>query len=422
MRESKLPVVVIGAGPVGLAAAAQLLERGIEPLVLEGGDSIGQNVANWGHIRLFSPWGFNVDEAARGLLERSGWAEPDPNAHPTGAELLEDYLRPLAATPELQGRIRLGARVASVSRAGFDKMKTDGRERAPFLVAAETPEGNERILAGAVIDASGTYATPNPLGAGGVPAVGERPLAGRISYGVPDVLGAARARFAGRRVLVVGSGHSAFNAIRDLAELRQDAPDTRVLWAIRRSDLTEVFGGGENDQLAERGRLGAAVRELVERSALELVTGFSVEELREAGGGIVAVAGGRRVGPVDEVIAVTGYRPDLALAAELRLSLDPAVESPSALAPLIDPNVHSCGSVPPHGERELAQPEPGFYFVGMKSYGRAPTFLMRTGYEQVRSVVAALAGDRDAADRVELMLPETGVCKLDDRPAVPAAA
>ena len=411
MSEQQLPVVVIGAGPVGLAAAARLRERGLEPLVLERGDAVASNVVNWSHVRVFSPWSFNIDDAARRLLERRGWAAPDPELHPTGGELVDHYLRPLAATPELSSRIRLGARVTQVTRAGFDKMKTDGREHAPFQVLVETAAGQERILARAVLDASGTYATPNPLGAGGVEALGERSLAHRI----PDLLGAERARYAGRRVLVVGSGHSAFNAIRDLAELQQDAPHTHIVWAVRRPKLADVFGGGENDQLAERGRLGTLIQRLVDRAALRVITGFAADRLKAVDGGIVAAAGGRELGPFDELIAVTGYRPDLDIVRELRLGLDSSLESPTKLAPLIDPNIHSCGSVPPHGAPELAHPEPGFYIVGIKSYGRAPTFLLRTGYEQVRSVAAALTGDTEAAERVELALPKTGVRKLDSR-------
>ena len=119
---------------------------------------------------------------------------------------------------------------------------------------------------------------------------------------------------------------------------------------------------------------------------------------------------------VDELIVATGFRPDLNFVRELRIQLDPAIECPVALAPLIDPNEHSCGTVRPHGARELAQPEPGFYFAGMKSYGRAPTFLMLTGYEQVRSIAADIAGDRKAAERVELVLPETGVCSRSAAP------
>ena len=122
---------------------------------------------------------------------------------------------------------------------------------------------------------------------------------------------------------------------------------------------------------------------------------------------------------VDELIVATGFRPNLDFVRELRIQLDPAIECPVALAPLIDPNEHSCGTVRPHGARELAQAEPGFYFAGMKSYGRAPTFLMLTGYEQVRSIAADIAGDRAAAERVELALPETGVC---NRSAAPDAS
>ena len=123
--------------------------------------------------------------------------------------------------------------------------------------------------------------------------------------------------------------------------------------------------------------------------------------------------GERVVAGVHTVVAATGFRPDLAILGEVRVDLDPGLESPVALAPLIDPAFHSCGSVQPHGHRELAQPEPGLYLVGLKSYGRAPTFLVTTGNEQVRSVAAAIAGDLEAADEVRLVLPETGVCSVD---------
>ncbi|MDQ3412889.1 MAG: NAD(P)-binding domain-containing protein, partial [Chloroflexota bacterium] len=189
--------------------------------------------------------------------------------------------------------------------------------------------------------------------------------------------------------------------------------------------LRHLFGGGITDALPARGELGRRVHRLVEAGRLQLVTGFKAAQLTEAVEGIVVAGEDAFIGPVDAVIAATGFRPDLSLLAELRLDLDPAVESPRALAPLIDPNVHSCGSVPPHGEAELRQPEPGAYIVGMKSYGRAPTFLMLTGYEQVRSIAAAIAGDWDAARDVRLVLPETGVCSsgiLEERGVACCAA
>jgi hypothetical protein len=274
-------------------------------------------------------------------------------------------------------------------------------------------------LARAVVDASGTWATPNPLGASGLPAVGEVEFADRIAYGIPDILGRDRHLYAGQKTLVVGSGHSAAGALLELARLTQHAADASLFWATRSVDLARIYSGGDADQLPARGELGANVRELVDQGRVKLTTGFAILTLKEERGAIVArgetATGLRWIGPVDRIIAATGQRPDLSLTRELRLDLDPWLESAKALGPLIDPNLHSCGSVPPHGHRELSHPEPGFYTVGIKSYGRAPTFLLLTGYEQVRSVAAALAGNFAEADDVRLVLPETGVCST--RPA-----
>jgi hypothetical protein len=290
-------------------------------------------------------------------------------------------------------------------------MKTAWRDEAPFEVRVETAAGEVSLMARAVIDASGTYSTPNPLGANGLPAIGEAAARERIFYGIPDVLGADRRRYAGRSVAVVGSGHSAFNTLLDLASLAATAAATTVTWVVRRDDVAAAYGGGAADALPARGSLGARLRELVDGGRLRLETGFRTQSVERAGARLtLRAADGRAIGPLDEVVAVTGFRPDLAMLRELRLDLDAMVESPRVLAPLIDPNLHSCGTVPPHGAEELRQPEPGLYIVGMKSYGRAPTFLMLTGYEQVRSVVAALTGDLASARRVELILPATGVC------------
>jgi hypothetical protein len=415
--DSQLPVVVIGAGPVGLAAAAQLIAQGEDPLIFEAGDTAGAGILAWGHVRLFSPWRYVIDAAARELLVTNGdWTEPDGERYPTGREFVEGYLEPLAALPQISSRLRLSSRVLQVTRAGLDKMKDAGRDEAPFVLTVQRAGGSEEmVLAKAVIDASGTTSTPNPLGAAGVPAIGERQVRDRIFYGIPDVLGAERERYAGKRVLVVGSGHSAFNALLDLVDLADAVPNTTITWAIRRSGerLGNLFGGGINDALPARGELGARVGRLVAGGQLHLVSGFHVARLTETSDGILVAGEDAVIGPVDEIIATTGFRPDLSLLSEVRVDLDSAVESPRALAPLIDPNLHSCGSVPPHGEAELRQPDSGLYIVGMKSYGRAPTFLMLTGYEQVRSIAAALAGNWEAAREVHLVLPETGVCSTD---------
>lgn len=407
-----LPTVVIGAGPVGLTAAAHLLHRGLQPLVLEAGEREATNVRDWGHVRLFSPWAFAIDPVAEELLRAEGWTPPPLDAYPTGQELAERYVAPLAALPALRGRVRFGSRVVAVTKRGVDKLKDAGRDDAPFEVIVQGPRGHERLLAGAVIDASGTWQAPNPLGAGGVPAAGEREHSDRTAYRIPDVLNRDRYRYAGRRVIVLGSGHSAFNTIIDLAELRREAPDTEIVWAIRRPNLGDTLGGRQDDGLPERAALGEAVGRLIDAGGVEFVTGFETLSVEEANGRIL-LRDDTRALPADEVIATTGFRPDLSLLSELRLDLDDRVEAPRTLAPMIDPNLHSCGTVPPHGVDELAHPDKNVFVVGMKSYGRAPTFLLRTGYEQVRSIVAALAGEWTVARAIEFVLPQTGVCNVD---------
>ncbi len=421
MTENPFVVAVIGAGPVGLAAAAQLTVRGIEPLVFEAGEEVGATVREWGHVRVFSPWEFNIDPVAAELLADTGWEAPDPSGYPTGQEIVERYLEPLAALPAIAPALHLGARVVAVTKHGVDKLKDDGRDEAPFELVVDERGEERRYLAAAVIDASGTWTKPNPLGAGGVPAAGERSAADRIAYGIPDVLGADRGRYAGKRVLVVGSGHSAFNVILDLVTLRGAEPATDVVWAIRGGAPGRKYGGGGDDQLPARGRLGAAVRGLVDDGSVELVGGFQTRAVSVENDQVVLADGDQRL-VADEVIATTGFRPDLSLLGELRLDLDDRVEAARRLAPLIDPNLHSCGSVPPHGVDELSHPDEGVFMVGMKSYGRAPTFLLRTGYEQVRSIVAALDGDWESARRVELVLPETGVCNRSAAPEETGAA
>lgn len=415
MTPQTLPVAVIGAGPVGLAAAAHLLERGETPIVFEMGDSIGANVLNWRHVRMFSPWEYTVDSATVRLLKAHGWQMPPANEAPTGGDLVDLYMRPFAELPEVRDHIHLNARVVAVSRRNIDKMKDAGRESAPFVLHIAYADGREKLIeARAVIDASGTWHKPNPLGSGGLPAVGEQRHSQHIFYGIPDV--ARSPRYANKRVMVVGSGHSAINALLELAKLKQDYPHTMIYWVMRGTQLQKVYGGGENDALPARAQLGTRIQALVDAGIVEIVSPFRVSEIVAAGSAVDVIGetpNGQERLRVDEIITATGARPDLEMLRELRLELDPALESPRALGPMIDPNIHSCGTVRPHGEAELCHPEKNFYIVGMKSYGRAPTFLLATGYEQVRSVVAALVGDWEAARDVQLVLPETGVCSTD---------
>lgn len=424
------PVIIIGAGPIGLAAAAQLSERNQDFRVLEAGPGAGSAINAWGHIRLFSTWRYNIDAAARRLLETPSehyagdWEAPRETRLPSGAELVTEYLEPLAAHPALASKISYGHRVTKVTRIqstgnGVDKTRTQDRAESLFLVRTETVDGTVDLLARAVIDASGTWGNANPVGRSGIEAIGEAQArsAGLITSPLPDPLGADRESFIGKTILVLGAGHSAANTLISLGRLRRQHPETTILWGLRgTANPLRIYGGGNADELPARGALGTTLRTLVENGEITLLENLSVTSLDAsvaAGEGLtVNLADGRRL-DADLIVPATGFRPDLRPLSELRLDLDQIVEAPRALGPLIDPALHSCGTVSAHGERELAHPEPGFYIVGMKSYGRAPTFLMATGYEQVRSIAAALSGDRAAADRVELELPETGVCSTD---------
>ena len=403
------PVVVIGAGPLGLAAAAHLLEQGLTPLVLEAGARPGSAVREWAHVRLFSAWCELVDPAAVRLLATTGWSMP-ADGYPTGGEWVGRYLEPLAAV--LGDRVRYGSRVVGVSRRGRDRLVSAGRAEQPFTVHTVSVDGQEhRLDAAAVIDASGTWSQPNPAGADGYPALGERAAAasGHLMYRPPTP--AEAEQLVGKHVVIVGSGHSAMTAVVDLTAVMGRQPGSRLTWVLRRGTVADTFGGGAADQLPQRGALGERARQTVVDGLAELVTGFRLDRVERAADGLVVVAeDGRALPAADRVVVLTGFRPDLSFLSEMRLELDPVLQAPARLAPDIDPNVHSCGSVPPHGAAQLSHPEPGLYLVGMKSYGRAPTFLALTGYEQVRSVAAELAGDHQAAARVELTLPGTGVC------------
>ena len=412
-----LPVAIIGAGPVGLAAAANLVERGIDFVVHEAGATIASSVLSWGHIRLFSPWKHLIDPAARRLLEAHGWVEPRrQGSAPFGSELVEQYLAPLAALPSIAPRIHTGISVIAVTRQGMDRTRSTGRESTPFTLRIKDATGSVReILARAVIDASGTYRTENRLGSNGLDPLGIEAVSGHITHALPDVLGSERQRFSGRNITVVGAGHSAANTLINLATLIRTEPSTTVCWIIRSSTAARIFTS-DADELPRRATLGDKVQRLIERGIITVIDGFEIIELGVDGDRVDIT--GLRHGAMehiatDLIVNATGFHPDLGILREVRTHLDEIVEAPSKLAPLIDPNLHSCGTVEPHGFRELQQPEQNFFIAGMKSYGRAPTFLLATGHEQIRSITAYLAGDLVAAGQVVLRLPVAGVCSTD---------
>ncbi|MFJ5624852.1 NAD(P)-binding domain-containing protein [Peribacillus loiseleuriae] len=410
--ESTLPVAIIGAGPVGLAAAAQLAARKQAFILLEAGTEIGANIRSWGHVTLFSPWQYNIDAAAKTLLEQTDWQVPNDETIPTGNEIIDLYLKPLAELEQLKSSIYINHRVITITRGNNDKMKSKDRNTQPFVLYVEVGGETKIFEARAVIDATGTWGNPNPAQGNGVWLPTEKTLHERIDYHIPNVEANA-SLYANQKVAVIGGGHSAINSLLNLAGLIEEAPDTHITWILRKERVDMAYGGGQNDELAARGALGTRIRELVDTGKVEVVTPFFISALKEADK--ISIMGTLRgentvLEGFDRLIVNTGSRPDYSMNGELRIDVDAVTESVTALASLIDPNEHSCGTVEAHGEAVLRQPEQGFYIVGAKSYGRAPTFLMATGYEQIRSIAAFLAGDVESAKRVELSLPETGVC------------
>ncbi|MCY7977326.1 NAD(P)-binding domain-containing protein [Bacillus inaquosorum] len=425
MINSTLPVAIIGGGPVGIAAAAHLVKRNEQFILFESEEEIGTNFSDYGHVRLFSPWEYNIDEAAKELLVKHHIPLPPKDELPFGEEIVSKYLKPLTQLPEMKPYIHVNSRVLHVGKKGFDKVKTKGRDQAPFFIRVKENGTEERIYeAKAVIDATGTWQNPNPINAEGLMTDNEKGVSNQIYYGIPDVLNRDRDRYKNKTVAVVGSGHSAINTLLDLTKLKEQTEHTQIIWILRKQDTTDVFGGEGNDQLPARGELGTKLRNTLENGHIKAYPSMLIQSISSTSDGKLNICGYQQqkqkvIHNIDEMIANTGARPDFQFLKEIRHTFDSALECVPDLADLIDPNIHSCGTVRPHGEKELRQPEKNFYIIGSKSYGRAPTFLLATGYEQARSVVAYITGDHESAQQVKLKLPETGVCKLTPKP--PAA-
>ncbi len=391
-QQGDLPIAIIGAGPIGLAMAAHLTRCNRPFLLLEAGEEAGHSIREWEHVRLFTEWAGNIDSEADRLLHATGWQRPAEGEIPTGGEFRRDYLLPLANHPAIRPHLKLRHRVEALSRRGIDKLKSEGRAAQPFILRTSTPAGERLIEASAVIDASGTWFNNNPLHSSGLWTDAEQAAARRIQYGMPNVLGPERATYAGRSVAVVGAGYSAINVILDLAELRQAEPATKISWVVRRPSVDKLLRGSGQDLLLAQGWLGQKLRQLIERGDVEVVTSFHTAAIEGQGDAVSLKDDSGRTLRADRIVACTGFRPDLSLFRELRVDIDPMSESVRGLSALIDPNRHSCYSVPVHGVEELAHGEPDFFVIGIKSYGRAPTFLLKTGYQQARAITAALCG------------------------------
>jgi hypothetical protein len=396
---SRHSLAIIGAGPVGLEAAALALELGLDAHVFERGEP-GAHAVAWGHVRMFTPWRMNVGPASARLLARHGWSAPEAAALPTGAELSERLLTPLAGTPELKPRVHAHQQVVHVSRHGVRKQ--DGaapRGGHPFRLLVRDAGGRESLLhAHALIDASGTYGQPLWAGTGGIPARGETYLAPQLSYHPDDVLGLRRERYAGKAALVIGGGSSAVTTVVALEQLAREVAGTRVAWVTRRAS-PGFAGEVANDTLPARAALYAEGRRLQSGGSphVKWWGGGECEDLAYNSAthryrAQFATPGGARMEEADQVIVNCGFGPDNSLYRELRVHESFETLAPMKLAGALGAaGTSDCAQVPAFDAATLATPEPGFYILGAKSYGRSSAFLLETGYKQVGAVVAALA-------------------------------
>ena len=397
-------LAIVGAGPIGLEATVAALDAGFDAHVFERGEP-GAHFSGWGHVRMFTPWRMNQGPASRARLERSGWIAPDPDACPTGAEYVERFLKPLAELPGVKERVHTHAQVVHISRRGLLKGDSPGREarrEQPFRLLVRDPGGRESFLhAFSVIDASGVYGQPNWAGDGGIPARSELYLAPQLSYYPDDVLGLARERYAGKRVMVIGAGTSAATTVSSLARLAGEVPGTRVVWVTRRG-AGQLFPPIANDPLSERRALYARARALAGGAEAAIthiggarIEGFEFNSATHRYRVTIMVGEQARVEEVERVIVNNGFGPDDSLYRELQVHECYASRGPMKLsAALLGADAADCLSVPAFGADVLASPEPDFYILGHKSYGRNPSFLLETGFKQVAAVMATLAREQ----------------------------
>lgn len=406
---AKLSVAIIGGGPIGVECALRAAAQGYSVRVYEA-EEPGAFMRRWGHVRFFSPWELNRSLEGEKLLKERGVELAKSDEYPYGRQFLEEYLLPLVEGLREDGvEFFTQTRVREVSRR--DALKGDfignsRRGESPFVLWVDGPEGERFDEAQVVIDASGVLGQPRRLGPGGLPAVGERGLGDVILHGIPDFEGADQARFQGKRVLVVGAGHSAATTLDALLQLRLDEPATEVFWSFR--DQGKPYPELSDDPLPERARLNwlgnrAAQNEI---DGVRALGGTSVQAFERTDEGVAVCLRGADGEEeqilVDLVVANTGYRPDLSLFQELQVHLCYASDGPMKLAASLlaqSGGGADCLAQESGGAEVLVTPEPNFFVLGAKSYGRNSQFILKIGFEQIQSIMELLANSSLAQTR-----------------------
>jgi len=419
-------LAIIGAGPSGLELAMGACQRGLQVEIFERAPHCAATVASWQHVQLFSDWSLNMGEMGKTALASAGATLPDAAAFPSGREFIDGYLAPVAAALEAHPScvgLRYGAEVLEVGRGALLKGESIGggdlkmprenplcstvRAQTPFRLLLRDSDGEERFAEGFdyVCDCSGVYGRKdlaNWTGNGGLPALGERKLRtkDRLWTTIPDVMGENRARFAGRRTMVVGAGYSAATVVNFLLDLAKLESGTSVIWVTRRSQDAKPYEVIEEDVLPARKRLCILANEVCAGQAgegISYVGGAAVDAISEGMDGRLTVTlqvhgdEGPRTEEVDELISCVGYRPDTSLFQELQVHQCYATDGPIKLAATLLGASGDCMAQTAAGVDVLKNPEPGFFILGSKSYGRNSAFLLKIGYGQAREVLEALA-------------------------------
>jgi len=394
-------LVVIGAGPIGLEAAAAALAAGFRVTLIESGE-VGQHLLAWGHVELFTPFFMNAGPAGLEILRKDAGSLPADGAYLTGRELRTAYLLPLAKRLETRCDLRIGTRAVCVSRTSLLKGEAIGaaeRARDPFRLLLESGAGEIELQAGAVFDCTGVFGTPAPIGPGGGLALGERLLAVELERSLPDLAGRDREIYAGRRTLLIGSGLSAATTVVGLVELCAEFPDTRFVWATREQSALPLALIAD-DPLPSRARLVEAANSvaLAPPTGSEWRSGTQIVALRRrpAGGFEVTLrsTSAEVVDVFDRVVALVGFEPNDSLYRQLQIHECYASRGPMKLAARLLADAADgpadCLALGDYGPDVLVNPEPNYFILGAKSYGKNSAFLLRTGYEQVADALSLL--------------------------------
>ncbi len=393
-------IAVLGAGPIGIEAALYARQLGFAVTVYERGQ-IGEHLRRWGHVRLFSPFGMNSTALGRSTLRSADL--PGESECITGVEHLSRYLSPLAQSESLKESLRTETLIIRVGRGGFLKREALGdarRAQQPFQLLLRKGQEERIDEADIVLDCTGTYGAHCWMGDGGIPAVGELSVEAQVSYGLDDVLGGRKGHYAGKSVLVVGSGYSAATSACLLSTLAEQHPETWIVW-LARGNRRQPLPRIANDPLKERDRLAARANSLAARGDgnIEFHSQSVIRSIAWNNNAFRVnsrINGKDRVWEIDRVIANVGYVPDTAMFRELQIQECPATQAPMGFAAVIQKTAGAdSATVPQFSAAALRTTEQNFYIIGAKSYGRNSQFFLRTGFEQVRDVFAMITGKPD---------------------------